>query len=329
MTQVNHVTMRIEKNDSGIRLDVFLSQKFPQYSRASFNRLINTGHVLINGKTAKASYKLKNRDLVTINSLPPHDCQNLSPPKPEPIPLDIIYADEHIIVINKPPGLVVHPAPGHPADTLVNGLIYQFPDIKDAGPIHRPGIVHRLDKDTSGIMIAARTNHAWLAMTNQFRNRTVKKVYAAILCGHLYPETGEIDIPITRNLSERKKMAVSHSPEKGRNAKSSWTVIDYFPGFSLVEFRLHTGRTHQIRVHARTLGHPVAGDRVYGYRRRYKKELKGDLKRISNEITRQMLHSKEIEFLHPATGQSVFFSSPLPQDMQYIISKLEKMDDKS
>ena len=256
------------------RLDKYLAKNYPELTRTYIQKLIESGNVTVNGRAARAALQLKLKDHIEITIPPPEPAVVL----PEDIPFGLIYEDEDVIVINKPAGLTVHPAPGHSRHTLVNALIKRFPDLEGFGGSMRPGIVHRLDKDTSGLMVIARNEMARQSLINQFKSRSVKKCYLVLIKGKLEPSKGAIDAPIGRDPSDRKRMAVV---SKGRNARTDYRVLKYLDGYTLVEANIQTGRTHQIRVHFKAIGYPVVGDAVYGVK--------------SNLIKRQFLHAHYLE----------------------------------
>lgn len=239
------------------RLDKYLAQNYPEFTRSFIQKLIERGHVTVNGRPVRVALQLKLNDRIEITIPPPEPAVIL----PEDIPFDVIYEDRDVIVINKPAGLTVHPAPGHSRHTLVNVLIKRYPDLEGFGGSMRPGIVHRLDKDTSGLMVIARSEAARQSLINQFKYRTVKKSYLVLIKGRLEPSRGAIDAAIGRDPSDRKRMAVV---SKGRNARTDYHVLKYLNGYTLVEADIRTGRTHQIRVHFKAIGYPVVGDATYG-----------------------------------------------------------------
>jgi len=280
------------------RLDVFLTEVQSDISRSFIQKLIDTHRVTVNGEVAKSNYKVKTGDRV-----------ELAVPGPEPlevraeaIPLDIVYEDASLIVIDKPPGLVVHPAPGHPDGTLVNALLHHCKDLKGIGGVERPGIVHRLDKDTSGLILVAKTDAVMQDLLRQFQERRVRKVYLALVKGRVQPPSGGIDAPIGRHRVHRKKMALN---EEGREAQTYYEVARQFEQYALVRAEPKTGRTHQIRVHLASIGHPILGDRLYGH-------LRGA---SVPTLPRQALHAHRLELTHPRTGEPLAFESPLPEDL--------------
>ena len=265
-------------------------------------------------RLAKPSYRLKAGDSVS-GQLPAPQPSGF---QPEPIPIRILYEDAHIILINKPPGLVVHPAPGHFSGTLVNGLLYHCPDLGAIGAEIRPGIVHRLDKDTSGTLVVAKNAAAMEHLAAQFKNRTVLKDYLALVHGAMPGEIGAIRLPIGRHPVDRKRM--STRSRKGREAETGWRVVRGLGRFTLLELHLKTGRTHQIRVHCAAIGHPIVGDPVYGWRRSTADS--GTIQPLLADVHRQMLHAWRLEIDHPAGGGRMRFESPLPEDMERLIEGL-------
>lgn len=301
------------------RIDKFLSSYDSTLSRSFIQRLIDNGSVTVNGKFAKSSYKLKEGDEIKI------EIPELEPStvKPEPIPLDILYEDESVIVINKPAGMVVHPAAGNYSGTLVNALLYHCRNtLSGIGGIERPGIVHRLDKDTSGLLMVAKDDFTHNHLSKQLKERTIVRKYLALVKGNIKEDSKKIEIPIGRHVSDRKKMSIK--TKRGRIAITEFTVMERFGDYTLLEIRLKTGRTHQIRVHLSAIGHPVAGDRVYGKSSR--PTLMGAPKfQISNfSIPRQMLHAAILGFIHPKTGKYLEFNAQLPDDMKDILIFLRR-----
>lgn len=289
---------------SGERLDVFLARKYPEMSRSHLQKLITAEEVLINGKSRKANYKLSEGELVSL-SLPEPEVINISP---ENIPLDILYEDSDIIVINKPRGMVVHPAAGVTTGTLVNALLAHCDDLSGINGVIRPGIVHRLDKDTSGVMVAAKNDAAHINLSEQIKNKTAKRVYWAIVFGNIKESSGTINGDIGRNPNDRQKMAIVTA--NGKPATTKFKVLERFGQYTLIECRLLTGRTHQIRVHMTSIGHPLVGDPKYG---RGKSPFK---------IQGQALHSLNLTLVHPKTGEEMIFEAPLPEDMKKILSAM-------
>jgi 23S rRNA pseudouridine1911/1915/1917 synthase len=290
----------------GLRLDHFLVRQSPDISRAAFGHLIRSGAVLVNEQQVKAGYRLHEKDTVTV-SYPEKESTSLLA---QPVEFGILYEDDDLLVINKPAGLVVHPGVGNRQGTLVNGLLYRYPSLPGSDP-ERPGIVHRLDKDTSGVLLVAKSETALRRLGESFKNRLITKTYHALLLRHPGQERGRLVAPVGRHPVNRKKMAIRH--RNGRYAATNWQVKKTWPGFCFVEINLETGRTHQIRVHLSSLGSPVAGDRLYGGR------VKGFL-----TVARQLLHASTLCFSHPVSGEKMQFTAPLPEDMQEVISALNK-----
>ena len=290
--------------ESGQRLDKYLAGEMTDLSRSRIKELVQAGEVLVNGKKSKVSYKVQKGDLIQVTVLP------LEPLalEAENIPLDIVYEDEDVIVVNKPQGMVVHPAAGHPSHTLVNALLYHTRDLADSPEGFRPGIVHRIDKDTSGLLMVAKNAAARESLEKQLAAKSNKRQYLAIVHGNFAEEEGTIDAPIGRNPKDRKQMAVV---EKGKSAVTHFKVLEQYQGYSLVECQLETGRTHQIRVHMAYIGHPLAGDPLYGPR----KTLPGH---------GQFLHAKTLGFEQPSTGEWLEFSVQPPEIFQQTVADLRK-----
>jgi 23S rRNA pseudouridine1911/1915/1917 synthase len=286
------------------RLDVFLAEVQAEITRSYIKKLIETERVTVNGSAAKAHYKLKEGDHVEIEVPDPE----LLEVKPEAIPLKIVHEDESLIAIDKPPGMVVHPAPGHSGGTLVNALLHHCKDLAGIGGVERPGIVHRLDKDTSGLIVAAKTDACMQSLTRQFKERDIKKVYLALSKGTFESKTGVIDVPIGRHKIHRKKMSTHTSA--GREAQTRYEVLRQLDGFAYVQLFPKTGRTHQLRVHLASIGHPILGDRLYG----------GTLGPGLPQIASQALHAHRLELTHPVTGNLLQLESPLPSDMNNLLT---------
>ncbi len=302
----------IERSLPSERLDSYLRGKFPAMSRGAIQRLIGEGHIRINGHAVKPTHTPRAGEHVEVHwpEARPAEAQ------PEPIPLEILFEDEALLVLNKPAGLVVHPAAGHEEHTLVNALLHHCAgELSGIGGVARPGIVHRLDKETSGCMVVAKNDDTHLALSAQFAGREVRKVYHAIVCGDIQREKGEIRAAIARHPSHRKRMAVND--DTGREAWTSYRVLERLRGATLVEALLHTGRTHQIRVHFQFLGFPVLGDTTYGQRlnRRFE-EL------VGFGAPRVMLHASQLGFVHPRTGKRLNFEAPRPPDFEDVLKAL-------
>ncbi len=293
--------------DAGLRLDAFLAREFPDLSRSRVQQLLEQGCVLLEGKPGKKNLRLSPGMRLTLDLPEPEPLELL----PEELPLDILYEDDELLVINKPKGMVVHPAPGHESGTLVNALLHHCGDsLSGIGGVRRPGIVHRLDKDTSGLMLAAKTDRAHASLTAQLSDHSLHRVYEALLIGTPRAAEGMVDLPVGRHPRDRKKMAAG--VPGGRSAVTHYRVLEVFPGYSHVECRLETGRTHQIRVHMASLGHPVAGDPLYGGK-------------CPLPLTSQCLHAREIRFRHPVTGEDMTFACPLPPEFQGVLEKLRSL----
>ena len=289
---------------AGVRLDAFLSAD-GALTRSQAARLIAEGRVRVNGKPAAKSARLSGGETVTVDvpqlretALPPQD-----------IPLDVVYEDDDVIVVNKPTGLVVHPAPGHPDGTLVNALLHHCGDsLSGIGGEKRPGIVHRIDRDTSGLIVAAKNDAAHLALSAQLKDHSLSRTYECLVTGNMKQDSGTVDAPIGRSSADRKKMAVVPT---GRRAVTHWEVVARYPGVTHLRCRLETGRTHQIRVHMAYIGHPILGDTVYGA----KKPVPG--------LTGQCLHATGLRFVHPRTGEPVELHCPLPPEFTAMLQKLQ------
>lgn len=310
----------VTESHSGKRLDLFIQHHEAHLSRNRIQTLLAEGLARVNDKPEKPGYKVKPGDVVTLE-LPERPVHEVLP---ENIPLSVVYQDDYMIVLNKPPGLVVHPAPGNYAGTLVNALLFHYGSLpaprnrdqdEEGREQDRAGIVHRLDKDTSGVMVVARTPEALSALSAQFKARVVQKKYAALVAGVIKKGSGSIEAPIGRHVKERKKISVhTASP---REAITLWRVRERFKDATLLEVEIKTGRTHQIRVHMAHAGHPVLGDRTYGGAKVAKS---GSL-----SIDRQMLHAESLSLLHPVTGHPMTFIAPLPADMEAVIERFRAM----
>ena len=285
------------------RLDKACSEIFSDYSRSQIKQLLDGGNITVNGKTEKAKYKVKSGDVIRLEE-PETKTLEL---RPENIPLDIVYEDDDVIVINKPQGMVVHPAPGHDDHTLVNALLYHCP-LSTINGTFRPGIVHRIDKDTSGLLMVAKNDKAHRSLAKQLKDKTNIREYVALVHGRIAEDEGTINAPIGRSLKDRKKQAVV---KDGRNAVTHFEVLKRYRDYTLVKCILETGRTHQIRVHMKYIGHPLVGDPLYGP----KKTIKGN---------GQFLHAGKLGFVHPTTGKLLIFEAPLPKIFQECLEKLDK-----
>lgn len=295
-------------SDAGKRADVWLREQVPALSRARICALIEAGFIRVPGRVLKADTKVV-KGMEALIAVPPPDESELLP---QDLPLAILYEDSDIVVVNKPANLVVHPAAGHASGTLVNALLHHCRDLAGIGGERRPGIVHRLDKDTTGVIVVAKNERALQAMVSQFKTGDIRKVYTAIVLGAPDPPAGTIETLIGRSRMDRKKM--SARPRRGREAVTHYTTIEPFPQASLLRVRIETGRTHQIRVHMAHLGHPVLGDRQYSDA--------GKERKAGASAPRQMLHAARLTLTHPRTGRRMTFKAPLPPDMETVLSQL-------
>ncbi len=307
------LSFKIGPDQAGARLDTYLASQIEGWSPARLQRLIDNEDVLVNGKIAKPSYKLRDGDEIEVE-LVAHPIDVFTP---ENIPLDIVYEDDVLVVVNKPAGLVVHPAAGTPSGTLANALAYHFQKLPGTGV--RPGIVHRLDRDTSGLLVVAKTDAALENLSDQFRDRTVYKSYVALVHGRVLSNSGKIDQPLARDPSNRTRMAVVRA---GRNALTLYRMRRAFDRFTLLDVELKTGRTHQIRVHLAWMKHPVVGDETYGGGRDNTIQDPRLRARI-RALNRQFLHAEKLGFKHPTTGEFVKFESALPQGLGDLLVELE------
>ena len=299
-------TLKAAAEDAGIRLDAFLAGQLADVTRSAAARLIEGGFVTVDGRAAGKSARLQGSETVCVH-LPEAEEPEA---RPEDIPLDVVYEDRDVIVVNKPVGMVVHPAPGHPDGTLVNALLHHCAgSLSGVGGQLRPGIVHRIDRDTSGLIIAAKNDAAHAFLAAQLADHTLARTYECLAAGNFREDRGTVDAPIGRHRTDRKKMAVV--PD-GRRAVTHWEVIARYRGVTHLRCRLETGRTHQIRVHLAYIGHPILGDTVYGA----KKPVPG--------LTGQCLHATGLEFIHPATGEKVSLTCPLPEEFTKMLEKLQK-----
>ena len=300
------ILLRASEESKNQRLDAFLASSLDGLTRSQATRLIESGEVAVNGRAVSKSYKLAGGEDIAVTLPEPEPVEAV----PQDIPLDVVYEDADVIVVNKPSGMVVHPAPGHPDGTLVNALLYHCAGtLSGVGGALRPGIVHRIDRDTSGLIIAAKNDAAHQYLSAQLADHTLARTYECIVVGKLREDRGTVDAPIARHPSDRKRMAVVAG---GREAVTHWEVIARYPGYTHVRCRLETGRTHQIRVHMAYIGHPILGDTVYGA----KKEVPG--------LTGQCLHAVGLRFLHPRTHEVVELSCPLPEEFTRMLQKIRK-----
>ena len=300
------ILLRASEESKNQRLDAFLASSLDGLTRSQATQLIESGEVAVNGRAVSKSYKLAGGEDIAVTLPEPEPVEAV----PQDIPLDVVYEDADVIVVNKPSGMVVHPAPGHPDGTLVNALLYHCAGtLSGVGGALRPGIVHRIDRDTSGLIIAAKNDAAHQYLSAQLADHTLARTYECIVVGKLREDRGTVDAPIARHPTDRKRMAVVAG---GREAVTHWEVIARYPGYTHVRCRLETGRTHQIRVHMAYIGHPILGDTVYGA----KKEVPG--------LTGQCLHAVGLRFLHPRTHEVMELSCPLPEEFTRMLQKIRK-----
>ena len=299
--------IEITAEESGERIDALLARLVPELTRSAAQRLLEEGLVTLGGVPVKKNRRTEPGEVYAALLPEPE----LPEPEPQDIPLDIVYEDADVVVVNKPRGMVVHPAPGHPDGTLVNALLWHCgASLSGVGGERRPGIVHRIDKDTSGLIIAAKNDFAHLALSAQLADRSLSRVYEAVARGEFREEAGTVDAPIGRHPTERKRMAVT---ERGsRPAVTHWEVIARYRGWTHIRCRLETGRTHQIRVHMAYIGHPLLGDMVYG------------AKKPERGLEGQCLHARELKFLHPRTGEAIHLSAELPEYFQQVLASLPR-----
>lgn len=298
--------MTLTLNTDGLRLDAALAALLPELSRSAVQRLLEDGAVTLDGRPVRKNAKLPAGTVLNVEIPEAKPTENPA----QDIPLDVVYEDDDVIVVNKPSGLVVHPAPGHPDGTLVNALLYHCGDsLSGVGGALRPGIVHRIDRDTSGLIIAAKNDYAHQFLSAQLADHTLARTYECIVVGNLREDSGTVDAPIARDSRDRKRMAVVPG---GRRAVTHWEVIARYPGYTHVRCRLETGRTHQIRVHMAYLGHPILGDTVYGA----KKAVPG--------LTGQCLHAVGLQFIHPRTKDLVSLTCPLPEEFTAMLRKIDR-----
>jgi 23S rRNA pseudouridine1911/1915/1917 synthase len=303
--------VRVEQSLPLERLDTFLRSYFPAVSRGTIQRLIDEGEILVDGQKTKPTHRPRAGEVVTVHWPEPRSAEA----RPEPMPLDVLFEDKDLLVLNKPAGLVVHPSAGHDEHTLVNALLHHcHGQLSGIGGVARPGIVHRLDRDTSGCLVVAKNDATHLALAEQFAGREVSKLYNALVCGEFSQNSGNIQAAIRRHPSHRKRMAVA---EGGRDALTSYRVLERLRGATFVEASLHTGRTHQIRVHFQHIGHPLVGDETYGARQNKR------LKELTNyAASRQMLHARELSFIHPAKRRRLRLEAALPKDFRSALAAL-------
>ena len=301
-----NIILTAAEEDSGSRIDKYLSDNIAQLTRSSVQGLISAGAVMADGRAVSKNYKLRGGEEISVEIPDPEPMDA----QPEDIPLDIVYEDADLLVVNKPKGMVVHPAHGNWNGTLVNALLHHCKgQLSGINGVIRPGIVHRIDKDTSGLLIVAKNDRAHVHLAEQIREHSFTREYEAVACGSFKEESGTVDAPIGRHKTDRKKMCVT--AENSRNATTHYQVLRQYGGYAHLRLRLETGRTHQIRVHLAYIGHPVLGDQVYG--------------KPSKWVEGQCLHARKIGFIHPSTGEYMEFSSELPEYFQAVLRRLEKM----
>jgi 23S rRNA pseudouridine1911/1915/1917 synthase len=307
----------VTEEDHLKRIDLFVSKK-EGITRSQVQRLLKKRAILVEGKVVNPNYKVKKGEIISLELIEEEKGDVLIP---EALPINILYQDEYIIVVDKPGNMVVYPAPGHRTGTLMNAIAYYSKKLASIGGPLRPGIVHRLDKDTSGVMVVALDDWAYYSLVEQFKSRAINRRYLVLIYGNIKDDSGEISAAIGRAVSDRKKMSVR--TRKGKEAITRWKVLRRYGVATLIEARLQTGRTHQIRVHFSAMGHPVMGDRVYG--KKTSVEIRVDKKKERIIFPRQMLHAESLGFIHPVTKEYMEFSSPMPDDMKECIKKLQSI----
>jgi len=306
MNNMDYFTFGAEPEDVGSRIDVFIAENIEELSRSGVQRLIEEGLIKLNGSPVKANYKLREKDIIDVEVPEAKTVEIL----PENIPLDILYEDKDVIIVNKPQGMVVHPAPGHTSGTLVNALMYHCGDeLSGINGEKRPGIVHRIDKDTSGVLMIAKNDVAHQSLAEQLAEHSITRKYNAIVFNGFQEDEGTVDQPIGRNPLDRKKMAVTQ--KHSRRAVTNYRVLERMGNFTFIEAQLETGRTHQIRVHLTFIGHPLLGDTVYGP------------KKQPFHLEGQALHARVLGFVHPTTGQYMEFEAPLPENYEKLLMRLK------
>lgn len=315
MKRLNYL---VDSPDAQKRLDVYLAEQNSSLTRSHIKKLIDSHSVTVNSQAVKVSCRLRAGDAIEVLFEKPRELQI----EAQDLPLDIIHEDDFIIVVNKPAGMVVHPAAGNYSRTLVNALLYHCSFIQGVGGVLRPGIVHRLDKGTSGTLVVAKNDSAHLSLSRQFKNRTVKKSYTALVFGHLNEDEGQITLEIGRHRQDRKRMSTHTS--RGRSACTRWVVQRRYTSFSFLDVSITTGRTHQIRVHLSSLHHPIVGDSVYGNRKRLSQIPNQVIRERCSALTRPFLHARRLGFKHPSTDVYHEFDSPLPAELQDLLNIIER-----
>jgi len=309
--------MRVNGRENGLRVDVFLSGRDPTLSRSHIKRIAEAGNVLVNGARVKPGHRVKTGDSIEVIK----EEAKVYMVEAEDIPLTIVYEDSALLVVDKPFGMVVHPAAGNYRGTLVNALLFHCKDLSGIGGVMRPGIVHRLDKNTSGLMVVAKSDRAHKGLASQFKQRCVKKIYKTLVHGDVTEDEGVIDLPVGRHPKDRKKMSTKST--RGRMSLSRWCVSERFRVATLLDVEIKTGRTHQIRVHLNAVGYPVVGDEVYGNSKRRLNAMKEEIPRnVLRSLKRQALHAGTLGFTHPVEERYMEFSSALPEDMHHVCTCL-------
>jgi 23S rRNA pseudouridine1911/1915/1917 synthase len=320
-----HYHIQVDAGQGPYRIDKFLLDRLPHTSRTKIQLAIDNQFILVNNNPTKASYKVRPRDNIqVVLPTPPHTHKLL----PENIPLYIVYEDEALLIVHKPAGMVVHPGYNNWTGTLVNALIYHFNNLPTTSTADRPGLVHRIDKDTSGLLVIAKTEASLVALAKQFYDHSITRTYYALVWGELDPTTGTIDINLDRSLQDRRVVAAYADPTKGKRAVTHYEVIEKFQYVSLIKCSLETGRTHQIRAHMKHLGHPIFGDATYGGKQIMKGEplakYKAFVENCWKLMPRQALHAHSLGFIHPTTQEYMYFEAPLPADFQMVLDKWKK-----
>lgn len=314
------------EDSAGERLDVWLARHVEDLSRSRIQKLILSGSVLVNGAPARSQYKVQSADQIVLQ-IPKPEATDI---QAQDIPLEIVFEDEHLIVINKPSGMVVHPAPGSPDGTLVNAVLAHTEDLSAVGGVERPGIVHRLDKDTSGLMVVAKSDQAHHSLQDQIQERNAQRLYQALVYGETSFESAVVDAAIGRHPTDRQKMAVIKDPKlKSRHAETQFRVLERFHRFTLLEAKLATGRTHQVRVHAAFTGHPVVGDPLYGQKKRalpsdLPQSKQNEMRELVEYLHGQALHAYKLSFTHPVTQEWLEFEAPMPGEMLAMVEWLRE-----
>ncbi len=318
--------LAVAGEDEGRRLDVFVAACLPELSRSRVQHLLLEGHVLIEGAPARASRRVKQGEQVEV--FIPAPVQAEGGPLPEDIPIDVLFEDEDILVIDKPAGMAVHPAPGTPVGTLVNALLHQVSGLRGIGGELRPGIVHRLDKDTTGVMVVAKCDSALAALQSQFKDRAVKKSYLALVHGSPEPPAGVLNSPLGRHPRDRKRYTGRGEPTRlgARTARTRYQVLKSFTGAALLEVRPETGRTHQIRVHLSEAGHPLLGDKLYGGRRRDRTSVHAGVREAASTLGHHALHARSLSFCHPSSNEGLTFEAEPPMEWELALAHLQGKD---